>query len=80
VVTSLAIYEGLRNFESTYPRTGKLNVGTFLEPVRFEDCRDCSKKLPHIEEMVPESNLSEKYALKPDRGIYSGSRSRARGR
>jgi hypothetical protein len=80
VVTSLAVYQGLRNFESSYRRVGKLNVGTFFEPVRFEACCDCAKKLPQIEEMVPESSLGEEYALKPDRGIYSGSSVRARGR
>lgn len=71
VVTSLTVYEGFRNFESTYWRTGKLNVGSFFEPMRFEDCCDCLKKFPQIEEMVPEVCLSE-YALEPDRDIYSG--------
>jgi hypothetical protein len=80
VVTVLAVYEGVRNFESSYRRMGKLNVGTFFEPVRFEDCCDCAKKLPRIEEMMPESNLSEEYALKPERGIYSDSSGRLRGR
>src|SRR5215208_3890134 len=71
VVTSLTVYEGFRNFESTYWRSGKLNVGSFFEPMRFEDCCDCLKKFPQIEEMVPEMCLSE-YALDPDRDIYSG--------
>jgi hypothetical protein len=71
VITALTIYEGLRNFECTYRRTGKLIVGSFFEPVRFEDCCDCLKKFPQIEEMVPEESLSE-YALEPDRDIYSG--------
>jgi hypothetical protein len=71
VITALAVYEGFRNFESTYRRTGKLNVGSYFEPVRFEDCCDCLKKFPQIEEMLPEASLSE-YALEPDRSIYSG--------
>ena len=71
VITALTMYEGFRNFESTYRRTGKLIVGSFFEPVRFEDCCDCLKKFPQIEEMVPEGCLSE-YALEPDRDIYSG--------
>jgi hypothetical protein len=72
VVTALAVYEGLKNFESTYRRTGGLNVGSFFEPVRFEDCCECLKRYPQIEEMVPEAQLGEEYALKPERGIYSG--------
>ena len=72
MVTALALYEGLKNFESTYRRTGGLNVGSFFEPVRFDDCCECLKRFPQIEEMVPEAHLGEEYALKPERGIYSG--------
>ena len=71
VVTSLAVYAGLVDFEATHRRTGRLNVGSFFEPVRFEDCCDCSKTFPEIEAMVPEPYLGG-YALDPDRGIYSG--------
>ena len=69
-VTSLAVYEGLRNFESTHERTGRLVVGSYFEPIRFADCCDCSKFL-EIELMVPEPYLG-KYALDSDREIYSG--------
>ncbi len=57
VVTAFAVYDGLRNFESTHRRAGKLNVGSFFEPVRLEDCCGCLKKFPWIEEMVPEAYL-----------------------
>ncbi len=70
-VTSLAVYEGLSNFVSTQERTGKLVVGSYLGPIRFEDCCDCHKKFPWIEEMGPEPYLGE-YALDPDRKVYSG--------
>ena len=70
-VTALALYEGLADFEATHWRAGRLNVGSYFEPVRFEECCDCLKKFPRIEAMVPEPSLGE-YALKPDRGIYSG--------
>jgi hypothetical protein len=71
VVTALAIYEGLKNFESTHQRVGKLNVGSFFEPVCFEDCCECSKSFTSIEEMVPDAYLGD-YALEPGRAIYSG--------
>jgi hypothetical protein len=71
VVTYLAVYEGFKNFESTYRRTGRLNVGSYFEPVHLEDCCDCLKRFPWIEEMVPETYLGE-YAIEPDRQIYSG--------
>jgi hypothetical protein len=70
-LTSLAVYEGLRNFVSTHERTGRLVVGSYLEPIRFEDCCDCPKKFLWIEALVPEPYLGE-YALHPDREIYSG--------
>ena len=73
-VTSLAVYEGLRNFESTHERIGRLNVGSYFEPIRLDDCCDCSKFL-EIEEMMPEPYLGE-YALDSDREIYSGLQSR----
>ena len=70
-ITVLALYEGLTDFEATHQRAGRLNVGSFFEPVRFEDCCDCLKKYPLIEAMVPEPSLGE-YALGPGREIYSG--------
>ena len=70
-VTALALYEGLANFEATHQRVSLLNVGSYFEPVRFEDCCDCLKKFPQIEAMVPEAYLGE-YGLELDRGIYSG--------
>jgi hypothetical protein len=39
-----------------------MSIPIFFEPVRFENCCDCLKKFPQIEEMVPEVCLSE-YAL-----------------
>src|SRR5215216_6426857 len=69
-ITVLALYEGLTDFEATHQRAGRLNVGSFFEPVRFEDCCDCLKKYPLIEAMVPEPSLGE-YALGPGK-IYSG--------
>jgi hypothetical protein len=71
VVATLAVYEGLRDFESTHRRVSELNVGSFFEPVRFGDCCDCLKRFPWIEKMVPEA-CPEEYRLKPERGIYSG--------
>ena len=71
VVTSLAVYEGPTHFEATHRRISRLNVGSFFEPVRMEDCCDCPKGLRN-EEMVPELYLGEGYALEPDRKIYSG--------
>jgi hypothetical protein len=71
VVTSLATYEGPAHFEATHRRISRLNMGSFFEPVRMEDCCDCSKGLRN-EEMVPELYLGEEYALEPDRKIYSG--------
>lgn len=71
VVTVLALYEGLADFEATHRRAGRLNVGSFFEPIRFEDCCDCLKRFPQIEEMVPEPGLG-RYALEPGREIYSG--------
>jgi hypothetical protein len=70
-VTALALYEGLADFKATHWRAASLNVGSYFEPVRFEDCCDCLKKFPQIEAMVPEPSLGE-YALDPDRDIYSG--------
>ena len=71
VVTSLATYEGSAHFEATHRRISRLNVGSFFEPVRMEDCCDCPKGFRN-EEMVPELYLGEEYALEPDRKIYSG--------
>ena len=71
VVTSLAAYEGFKNFESTHRQAGRMNVGSFMEPTSFEDCCDCLKKFPWIEEMIAEAHLGE-FALEPDRKIYSG--------
>ena len=72
VVTALAAYDGLRNFESDHRRVGKRNLGSFFEPIPFEDCCDCAKRFPRIGAMVPEAYLNEEYTLKPDRPIYSG--------
>ena len=78
VVTSLIVYEGLSHFEAIHRRIGRLNVGTFFEPVRFEDCCGCPETLRN-EEMVPELYLGE-YALGgPDRQIYSGLNAGERG-
>jgi hypothetical protein len=69
-VTALALYEGLADFEARHQRVGGVNVGSYFEPVRFEDCCDCLKKCPWIEAMVPEPYLGE-YTLEPERAIYS---------
>jgi hypothetical protein len=71
VVTSLAVYEGPAHFEATHWRISRLNVGSFFEPVRLEDCCDCPKRLRN-EDMVPELYLGAEYTLEPDRKIYSG--------
>ena len=78
VTTSLAHYEGPRNFESTHWRVGKLNVGSFFEPMPFEECCDCARRFPWIEEMKPEAYLGEEYSLEPDRKIYSGLEQRSK--
>ena len=77
VVTALTVYEGLAHFEATHRHIGRLNVGSFFDPIRFEDCCDCPKSLRN-EEMVPELYLGE-YALEPGREIYSGLNARGRG-
>ncbi|MBV9455652.1 MAG: hypothetical protein JOZ19_16295 [Rubrobacter sp.] len=71
VVTSLAVYEGPAHFEATHRRISRLNVGSFFEPVRMEDCCDCPKGLRN-EETVPELYLGAEYTLEPDRKIYWG--------
>jgi hypothetical protein len=71
VVTSLAAYEGFKNFEFTHRQAGRTNVGSFMKPTRFEDCCECPKKFLWIEEMIAEAHLGE-FALDPDRKIYSG--------
>lgn len=70
-VTALDLYEGLADFEARYRRVASLNVGSFFEPVRFEDCCDCLRRFPRIETMVPEPYLGD-YALEENREIYSG--------
>ena len=72
VVTALVAYDGLRSFESDHRRVGKLNMGSFFEPIPFEGCCDCAKRFPRVEAMVPEAYLEEEYALKPHPQIYSG--------
>ncbi len=70
VVTALAVYNGLANFESTYRGTGYTNVGNFFHPVLLSECCNCSE-FPEVEKLVPEPYLGE-YALHPGREIYSG--------
>jgi hypothetical protein len=78
VVTSLAVYEGFKNFESTHQQAGRRNVGSFVEPTCFEDYCDCLEKFPWIEEMIGEVHLGE-YALESDRKIYSGLKTAKKG-
>jgi hypothetical protein len=78
VTTSFAHYEGLRNFESTHWRVGKLNAGSFFEPTPFEECCNCAERFPWIEQMKPEAYLGEEYSLEPDRKIYSGLEQRSK--
>lgn len=53
IISSIARYDGLRNFAEKFMRVGELNVGSMLEPVCADEACDCDREetLPLVNEL-----------------------------
>ncbi len=54
--TSMAAYIGVSGFEANYPATGRVNIGSMVEPCTMPslcDCQDDQRHLPALSRPVP---------------------------
>lgn len=71
VTTSIASYQGYRDFLSHHPATANIDIGGLILPYRFAGACNC-REFPHLEELIPEELAG--YHLGASRPIAEGLR------
>ena len=69
VTTSIASYQGYRDFLHHHPLTGDIGIGGIMTSYRLADACNC-RKFPHLAEFIPEDLAS--YHLDASRPIAQG--------